>query len=121
MTPKQLMKFIQNRPGAKYHITHACRIMHSWNLCQKVPQKIHVNAVLVSECHKWRRLVSLAIKNSKRKGFFLFLYRINLCFSTTHEQIKNIGFMDQSVLYHGSHQKIIVYGMHSNTGQNFFR
>ena len=63
----------------------------------------------------WTLVTSVSFRPTRKKRI-----RMNLCFSTMHEQIKNIGFMDQSVLYHGSHQKIIVYGIQSDTGQNFF-
>ena len=42
MTPKKLMQFIFDRTRITYHITHVCRLVHSWNLKPKVPQKLHV-------------------------------------------------------------------------------
>ncbi len=67
MTPKKLMQLIFDRTGIIYHITRVCRIMHSWNLKPKVPQKLHVRAVSTTVCYMWCIRIILRIKKAKEE------------------------------------------------------
>ena len=73
MTPKKLMQFIFDRTGIRYHITHVRRIMYSWNLIVKIPQRQHVNAASNKECSKWYKNIILRIKKAKNENFKILI------------------------------------------------
>ena len=70
MTPKKLMQLMFDRTGITYHITHVCRLMRSWNLKAKVPQKLHVSAASKAACYMWYLRIILRIKKAKEKGVY---------------------------------------------------
>jgi transposase len=52
---KEVMNFIYERTGVKYHEVHICRLLHRWGFSSKVPRMRFVNAASMQEKNKFRK------------------------------------------------------------------
>ena len=122
MTPKKLMQFIFDRTGIRYHITHVRRIIHSWNLRAKVPQKQHVNAASNKECSKRYKDIILRIKKAKNENFKILIQDESIFTDDVYLGKKYWVEMDKRLVipWRGTHQRFVVHGMVSDDNQSFF-
>jgi transposase len=52
---KEVMNFIYERTGIRYHEVHVYRLLHSWGFSSKVPRKRFVNTASKEEKNRFRK------------------------------------------------------------------
>jgi transposase len=52
---KEVMNFIYERTGIRYHEVHVYRLLHSWGFSPKVPRKRFVNTASKEEKNRFRK------------------------------------------------------------------
>ena len=52
---RQVMDFIYNKTGVRYHEVHIYRLLHKWGFKPKVPQKRFVNTASIKDKKKFKK------------------------------------------------------------------